>query len=53
MTDPVHNALMAYVLDFPEDAAREIARLRAGKQVDPTWVILSFLAGFLFGLWFF
>lgn len=46
----LHNELMAYVLDYPEEAAREIARLRETNLVP--WMVVSFLAGVLVGLWF-
>jgi hypothetical protein len=45
-----HNDLMAYVLDYPEQAALEIARLRETNTAP--WMFVSFLAGVLIGLWF-
>jgi hypothetical protein len=45
-----HNKLMAYVLDYPEEAAREIAALRETRVLG--WII-SFLCGVLCALWFF
>lgn len=54
--DSQHNELMKYVLDEPEEAAREIARLRYGHKVDVASdrvvSTLWFLVGLLFGLWF-
>lgn len=52
--DERHNRIMAYVLDYPEAAAREIATLHdaiGGRLL--TAATVSFLIGFLFGLWFF
>lgn len=58
-----HNKLVAYVLDEPDEAAFEIARLR--EEVEDLrnearrddrlipWTVVSFLAGFVFALWVF
>jgi len=45
-----HNKLMAYVLDYPEEAAQEIARLRETRIIG---LAISFLCGVLCALWFF
>lgn len=51
--DEQHNELMKFVLDEPEEAAWEIARLREDvKRFDFPSVVLAFLIGLLCGLWF-
>lgn len=47
--DETHNELMAYVLDYPEEAALEIARLRQSRYLG---LVISFLCGVLVTLWF-
>lgn len=44
------NDLVGYCMDYPEEAAREIARLRETNLVP--WMVVAFLAGVLVGLWF-
>jgi hypothetical protein len=44
-----HNELMKYVLDEPEEAAREIADLRYAWKVDVMIVVSTFLIGVLVG----
>ena len=47
--DDQHNELMAYVLDYPEQAARELESLRYGWKVDVMIVGSTFLIGVLVG----
>lgn len=44
------NQLMTYVLDYPEEAALEIAKLRERKYLG---LVIAFLCGVLCALWFF
>lgn len=47
--DDQHNELMAYVLDYPEEAAAELADLRYRWRVDMMIVACVFLIGVFAG----
>jgi hypothetical protein len=47
--DEQHNNLMKYVLDEPEEAALELARLRESRTLG---LVIAFLCGVLCALWF-